>query len=256
MNRKRHIPLSKRLFSKKRLNRILSAFLGLLSFFAGVAIAMFFFFNTGHYLVFNGAPYVSSSGRVVTIPYKARDIRGINSLYMIATPLAEDDKSSLSPVRIPIFSFGGRINDGVAHIDPLYYGIAGKTANVKLVSHNNRDDTYYSSPVKIAFPNAEFSHPLSRVLMSARDKLEKNPVDLTTRREVITILATVAYKPLNFKDDPVVFLSLRNAAIRLMASNDAKTVAQVRNILLNSANRIETQSKQSNNTRSVLSSGK
>ncbi|MCL2473927.1 MAG: DUF4175 family protein [Alphaproteobacteria bacterium] len=240
MNRKKYI-------SMKWRKRISSGFISLLSFFAGVAIAMFFFFNTGRYLDFNGAPYISSTGKLVTIPYKARDIRGINSLYLIAGPLAEDNKSSLPSVKIPVFSLGGRINDGVAHIDPLRFGLAGKTANVKLASRNNRGDVYYSKPIKIVFPNAEFSHPLARILMAAKEKLYKNPVDLATRREVITVMATVAYKPANFNMDPVVFLSLRNAAIRFMVSNDAETVSQVRSILLQSANRIEMQNKRNKN---------
>ena len=92
------------------------------------------------------------------------------------------------------------------------------------------------APIRIVLPEREFHHPVARAIIAQRRLLADDP---PPRHDVARRLDGISALPDAFGNDTVAFLSLRTARARLLRDQSAGAVDSVRDILWNTALRIE-----------------
>ena len=88
-------------------------------------------------------------------------------------------------------------------------------------------------------PERGFSHPVSRILIEERKKLLQHPTDAKLREDAANIIAGIAQETSNYHNDPVVMMTLRASAVRLILNEDNVAVSSVSDMLWQAATRIE-----------------
>ncbi len=107
---------------------------------------------------------------------------------------------------------------------------------IRLVASDALGQTGESAPVHIKLPEREFHNPIARAIIDQRKELAKDP---NSRTEVAEILGDLQSRPQLYGDDAVVFLALRIAQERLRLNRGATTIAEVEQLLWDTALRIE-----------------
>jgi uncharacterized protein (TIGR02302 family) len=87
----------------------------------------------------------------------------------------------------------------------------------------------------MVLPERSFVHPVARAVVALR----KRVLDARERRPVATELAEIAARPREFRDDTVVSLALAVATSRLLLDEGPTAIASVRDLLWETALRIE-----------------
>jgi uncharacterized protein (TIGR02302 family) len=113
---------------------------------------------------------------------------------------------------------------------------AGLPVEIRLVATDALGQTGESDPVRIKLPERVFNHPVARAIIEQRKELA---VDPNARGPVAEILGDLRSRPQLYRDDAVVFLGLRVAEERLRLNHDAASIAQVEQLLWDTALRIE-----------------
>src|SRR5262249_52399822 len=91
-------------------------------------------------------------------------------------------------------------------------------------------------PVQITLPERTFNHPIARAIIDQRKALVIEP---GSRLAVADTLNDLRERPGLYRDDTVAFLALRLAEERLRLNDDAKSTAEVEQLLWDTALRIE-----------------
>jgi uncharacterized protein (TIGR02302 family) len=113
---------------------------------------------------------------------------------------------------------------------------AGLPAEIRLVATDALGQTGESEPVRMKLPERIFHHPVARAIIDPRKELV---IDSGSRLAVADTLGDLRERPPLYRDDTIVFLGLRLAEERLRLNDDEKSIAQVEELLWDTALRVE-----------------
>jgi uncharacterized protein (TIGR02302 family) len=113
---------------------------------------------------------------------------------------------------------------------------AGLPVEIRLVATDALGQTGESEPVQMKLPERKFEHPVARAIIDQRKELA---LDSGSRLAVADTLSDLRERPRLYRDDTVAFLALRLAEQRLRLNDDAKSIAEVQQLLWDTALRIE-----------------
>ena len=113
---------------------------------------------------------------------------------------------------------------------------AGLPVEIRLVATDALGQTGESEPVRIKLPERKFEHPVARAIIDQRKELATDP---GSRLAVADTLSDLRERPQLYRDDTVAFLGMRLAEERLRINNDANSIAEVQQLLWDTALRIE-----------------
>ena len=113
---------------------------------------------------------------------------------------------------------------------------AGLPVEIRLVAGDALGQTGESEPVRIKLPERKFEHPVARAIIDQRKELATDP---GSRLAVADTLGDLRERPQLYRDDTVAFLGMRLAEERLRINDDANSIAEVQQLLWDTALRIE-----------------
>src|SRR6516162_2216444 len=113
---------------------------------------------------------------------------------------------------------------------------AGLPVEIRLVATDALGQTGESEPIRMKLPERKFEHPVARAIIDQRKELATDP---GSRLAVADTLGDLRERPQLYRDDTVAFLAMRLAEERLRLNDDANSVAEVQQLLWDTALRIE-----------------
>ena len=113
---------------------------------------------------------------------------------------------------------------------------AGLAVEIRLIATDAPGQTGESEPVRIKLPERVFNHPIARAIIDQRKELV---IDPGSRAAVADTLNDLRERPGLYRDDTVVFLGLRLAEERLRLNDDEKSIAEIEQLLWDTALRVE-----------------
>jgi uncharacterized protein (TIGR02302 family) len=113
---------------------------------------------------------------------------------------------------------------------------AGLPVEIRLIATDALGQTGESEPVRIKLPERAFNHPIARAVIDQRKELV---IDPGSRAAVADTLSDLRERPSLYRDDAIVFLGLRLAEQRLRLNDDEKSIAEVEQLLWDTALRVE-----------------
>lgn len=174
-------------------------------------------------IAFTADPEGTRGGRL-RLPHAAHDDFGLVSLTLNLSrpqtsptpeaPPTPDDVPTTLALPLPTSGAGPVVEVNHAPlIDTMAHPWAGLEVEMVLQAEDGRGQTAHSSPRRLILPEREFSHPVARAMIEARKMLAAAPD--RHRIPVLRRLEALAATPESFGEDPVVFLGLRIAALRV-----------------------------------------
>jgi uncharacterized protein (TIGR02302 family) len=163
------------------------------------------------------------------------------------------DDYSVEAVRAIIKREGGKPDETIEIEEPLpglhlkeaqatsYHDLsphpwAGLPVEIRLVAIDALGQVGESESIRMKLPERVFNHPVARAIIDQRKELV---IDLGARSVVADTLSDLRERPRLYRDDTIVFLGLRLAEQRLRLNDDEKSVAEVEQLLWDTALRIE-----------------
>ncbi len=113
---------------------------------------------------------------------------------------------------------------------------AGLPVEIRLVATDALGQKGESEPVRMKLPERVFTNPVARAIVEQRKELA---IDPGSRIPVAEILGDLRSRPQLYDNDDMAFLGLRVAEERLRLNHDAGSIAQVEQLLWDTALRIE-----------------
>jgi uncharacterized protein (TIGR02302 family) len=113
---------------------------------------------------------------------------------------------------------------------------AGLPVQIRLVATDALGQTSESETVHMKLPERSFEHPIARAIIDQRKELTTDP---GSRLAVADTLSDLRERPQLYRDDTVAFLAMRLAEERLRINDDANAIAEVQQLLWDTALRIE-----------------
>jgi uncharacterized protein (TIGR02302 family) len=177
--------------------------------------------------------------KAVQLSYKATDDYGVTSVVARISPDVAAPRADSVPVDITLATPGAKEIRRVNFEDLTAYPWAGNKVHIELIATDTAGHSAASAPFDITIPARAFLNPIARALIAERAKLLKAPDDETVRDEVANVMAGVAHVPAAYREDPVVLMTLRAGAVRLILSHEPDAAASVDAMLWDAAVRIE-----------------
>jgi len=184
-------------------------------------------------------PPSATERRDLRIAYDAKDDFGINTVSLRVTPRETIFGISNDPVDIPLASADDKHLKRVAFKDLTSEPRAGTLVDLQLVATDANGHKGVSEKVAVTLPERIFFQPIARALIEERKKLLSNIFDGQARNEAANLMAGLAHQPASFNNDPVVLMALRAGAVRLVLEQDRDATLSVKDILWQTAMRIE-----------------
>jgi uncharacterized protein (TIGR02302 family) len=113
---------------------------------------------------------------------------------------------------------------------------AGLPVEIRLTATDALGQIGESEPVRMKLPERVFNHPIARAIIEQRKELV---IDPASRAAVADTLSDLHERPSLYRDDTIVFLGLRLAEQRLRLNDDEKSIAEVEQLLWDTALRVE-----------------
>lgn len=180
------------------------------------------------------APTETARG-ALRLDYEARDDYGIAALSAHFRP----SRTETEPERIaiPIGGSGRREIEGTSFHDLTSHRWAGREVDLWLTATDAAEQTGRSALVRMTLPERTFSHPVARAIIEQRKRLDEP--DEETKRAVSDALGAIAERAPLYDHDSVVALALGVSQWRLRRDSSEVSVGQVRDILWDTALRLE-----------------
>ncbi len=181
------------------------------------------------------APPARSERAALRLDYSAQDDYGLASVIARIQRL---DDASVAPLDIELALPGTDLKqaDGTSYNDLTPHPWAGLAVTIQLVAEDGIGQSGTSEAVRTVLPERIFNHPTARALVELRKQLTLNPKG---RLPVARALSDIYAQPSHYFDDVVVALALRSAERRLIYDATPEAVAQVQQLLWDTALRIE-----------------
>lgn len=144
-------------------------------------------------------------------------------------------EGTVVPTEVPLpLTPAKRVHTG-SRVDLTAHPLAGQEVSLRLFARDGNGQTSVSEAVRLRLPERQFFHPVARAVAAQRMALA-GPERLA---EVLAALDALSAAPEAFADDPVVFLALRVARLRLVYGRSNEAVEAVRDLLWQVAIRLE-----------------
>ena len=176
--------------------------------------------------------------KTIRFAYAASDDYGVQNVVARLTPTASSLRETVRSIDIPLRSPSKKKIQTTNYVDLTDLPWAGVPVTVQLIVEDGAGQKGWSAPKILALPSRTFRNPFARALIEERQKLLRQP-DAAMRDEAANVMAGIAQQQNLFSGDPVVMMSLRAGAVRLVVNNDPETVKNVGSILWQAAVRLE-----------------
>jgi uncharacterized protein (TIGR02302 family) len=170
------------------------------------------------------------------LEYLARDDYGIAGV--VAEIRRPEATGPGQPVDLALPLPGARLKEATASSfhDLSAHPWAGLPVKITLRATDLAGQTGASETLDFVMPERVFQHPVARAIVEQRKLIVQ---DATLRPAVARALAAIGANPLQFAEDPVVFMGLRVAAQRLIRDGAAETIDEMQGLMWDLALRIE-----------------
>jgi uncharacterized protein (TIGR02302 family) len=187
---------------------------------------------------FEKAPEATSRA-ALRLDYRADDDYGVESVKAVIR--RPEDGTGGKPgdaieLELPLPGLHLKSAQATSYHDLSSHPWAGLPVEIRIVAADAIGQTGESEPVRMNLPERTFNHPVARAIIDQRKELVKDP---RSRVAVAEILADLRERPRLYRDDTVAFLGLRVAEQRLRLNDDRASIAEVEQLLWDTALRIE-----------------
>jgi uncharacterized protein (TIGR02302 family) len=169
------------------------------------------------------------------IDYHANDDYGVESVKAVIRRETGNPDETIE-LEMPLPGLHLKEAQATSYHDLSPHPWAGLPVEIRLVAADALGQTGESEPVKMKLPERKFEHPVARAIIDQRKELA---TDRGSRLAVADTLGDLRERPQLYRDDTVAFLGLRLAEERLRLNDDAKSTAEVQQLLWDTALRIE-----------------
>ncbi|MEX0757994.1 MAG: DUF4175 family protein, partial [Tistlia sp.] len=169
------------------------------------------------------------------LAYRAEDDYGLAGLQAL---IRRDDRPEEEPLSFDLGLPSGEVteSEGAAYRDLTPHPWAGIPVTVRLEARDAIGQTGTTESFAMVMPERTFEHPVARRLVELRKRLTLAPEQ---RRPVVQGLDELSRRPAHFAHDVVVALALSIAERRLIHDRGEAAVAQVQELLWDTALHIE-----------------
>jgi len=184
------------------------------------------------------APVLSDDGSL-SLSYNVSDAVGVKEVFLRVIPHNPLPGANNGPFDLPFpIQAGRRISRSDSQNMALYPWM-GLKVDLQVVALSESGKRGVSKSIAFTLPERRFAHPIARVLIEERKKLLLQPDDNSLREEAANIMASIAHQPSSFHGDPVILLTLRSGAVRLVLGRDLETAKLINDLLWFAAVRLE-----------------
>jgi uncharacterized protein (TIGR02302 family) len=169
------------------------------------------------------------------IDYQASDDYGVESVKAVVRREGGNPEETIE-VDAPLPGLHLKEAEATSYHDLSPHPWAGLPVEIRLVATDALGQTGESEPVRMKLPERKFEHPVARAIIDQRKELVMDP---GSRLAVADTLSDLRERPQLYRDDTVAFLGMRLAEERLRINDDANSVAEVQQLLWDTALRIE-----------------
>lgn len=155
-----------------------------------------------------------------------------------ADEVADASAPEEESIQIPLILPGPDTQEhtGAHYTDLTAHPWAGTPVIIQLEAVDAAEQVGRSDEIALILPERIFNHPVARAIAEQRKRLTTNPEE---RREVAEALHDLSARPDHYFDDKTVFLALQSAAKRLLYDDDPEAIAEVQQLLWDTALRVE-----------------
>jgi uncharacterized protein (TIGR02302 family) len=176
-----------------------------------------------------------TSHAALRIDYKASDDYGVESVKAVIRRDGGNPEETIE-LELPLPGLHLKEAQATSYHDLSPHPWAGLAVEIRLVATDALGQAGESTPVHMKLPERKFEHPVARAIIDQRKELASDP---SSRLAVADTLSDLRERPQLYRDDTVAFLALRLAEERLRLNDDVTSVAQVQQLLWDTALRIE-----------------
>ncbi len=179
------------------------------------------------------APPSRTVRAALRVDYEAADDYGLASLTLRLHRAGSGQSLELD---LPMPGVGPRrVNESSFH-DLTPHPWAGLPVILELAARDGMAQEGLSERLEMVLPERIFNHPVARAIIEQRKALT---VDPSQGERVAKALDALSARPAHFFDDVIVYLALRSAHFRLVYDRGEGAIAQVQELLWDTALRIE-----------------
>lgn len=176
---------------------------------------------------------------VLRIDYQARDDYGLASVTAYLR-LADQDGAAKNDevveLPLPLAQLGAKTAEDSGFHDLTPHPWAGLPVVLWVAARDSADQEGRSEEVELVLPERTFNHPVAKAIIEQRRILARHP----ERRAIVArALNAITAVPQTYGDDVVVHLALRTAVNRLRGRADRAVIADVQELLWDTALRLE-----------------
>lgn len=194
--------------------------------------------DTAPQIAFTDAP-TATERKDVRIAYDAHDDYGVTNVKLRITLRESLVDVSNEPLEVSLASAEDKDIKRVAFQNLTAEAWAGLPVDLQLIATDAYGHEAQSDKAAFTLPERNFFNPVARALIEERKKLLRNNPDVATRTEAANLMAGLAHHPESFGGDAVIMMSLRIGAVRLVLDHDQGAASTVKDILWQTATRIE-----------------
>ncbi len=180
-------------------------------------------------------PPEGTAHAALRIDYQASDDYGVESAKAVIRREGGNPEETID-LDIPLPGLHLKEAQATSYHDLSPHPWAGLPVEIRLVATDALGQTGESEPVRIKLPERKFEHPVARAIIDQRKELATDP---GSRLAVADTLSDLRERPQLYRDDTVAFLGMRLAEERLRINDDANSLAEVQQLLWDTALRIE-----------------
>ena len=183
--------------------------------------------------------FLSPPGRteraILRLEYGASDDYGLTA---VSAQIARVDDPEAAPIELtlPLPGSDVRTAENASYHDLTPHPWAGIAVEIKLIARDAIEQIGESEAVRTVLPERIFNHPVARALVELRKQLTLAPKE---RLPIVRGLAEIYRHPDHFFHDLVVALALQSAERRLIHDRREQAIAEVQQLLWDTALRIE-----------------
>ncbi len=180
-------------------------------------------------------PPAATPRAALRIDYQASDDYGVESVRAVIRRDGGKPDETIE-IEAPLQGLHLKEAQATSYHDLTPHPWAGLPVEIRLIATDAPGQTGESEPVRIKLPERVFNHPIARAVIDQRRELV---IDPGSRAAVADTLSDLRERPSLYRDDAIVFLGLRLAEQRLRLNDDEKSIAEVEQLLWDTALRIE-----------------
>jgi hypothetical protein len=193
--------------------------------------------DTAPRIAFSDPPAVFDH-KSTRLAFEASDDYGVKTVLARISPAANGTPPKGMVIDVVLMSPNTKHVKEVDVEDLTFLPWAGMPVDIQLVAVDGKGQKAETGKMTTTLPKREFSFPLAKALVEEREKLLRQPDELT-RDEAANIMAGIARETTNYGNDPLVFMALRTGAVRLVLDRGDDALSAVCRLMWQAAARIE-----------------